>query len=369
MFFLLLFFFFCFFFVFFLLFFFYVFFFFPIVIVRIDWWPYTGFELSSWLFVYAALYLVSSLVFVFILGMTVLKIVIWRGKSVLWWTPLPPPPWQFSIQLSLFCTFVRFPFKTALICTNSEHCQRRKTWVSQRKATLRDDVGFPTVYRRNTSANCWRQPIRRRIIVASALEFSFGVLGSLGGVWRFLFFAFSSTLLWVVFFIGWKQYFSYVQNYFVVLTMINILGLIFSVALGWDFVWASRLVSLSKMSAKGSFSSMQSGHLAYKIGKLVVSCKRLAIVLNGTQYQGYAWSGVIVWTVSGGVRDQNCVWNGVPSPCPNPEPVFPRGLPLCFFSQVFRNIRQDSENITGRKVFWYSKLWYNVKTQRKQHQN
>ena len=42
--------------------------------------------------------------------------------------------------------------------------------VSQWKATLRNGVRFPTVYRRINCWNLWRYPIRRRVAFASALE-------------------------------------------------------------------------------------------------------------------------------------------------------------------------------------------------------
>ena len=44
--------------------------------------------------------------------------------------------------------------------------------VSQWEATLRDDVGFATIYiAEYTVSNFWRYPIRRRVSYASALEY------------------------------------------------------------------------------------------------------------------------------------------------------------------------------------------------------
>ena len=45
--------------------------------------------------------------------------------------------------------------------------------ASQWEVTLRDDVGFATVYRRIYRRKFWRYPIRRRVTYASALELYF----------------------------------------------------------------------------------------------------------------------------------------------------------------------------------------------------
>ena len=58
--------------------------------------------------------------------------------------------------------------------------------ASQWEATLRDDVRFPTVYRRLYRRKFWRYPIRRRVTYASALEYSFIMWAQL-----------QSKLLWV----------------------------------------------------------------------------------------------------------------------------------------------------------------------------
>ena len=121
--------------------------------------------------------------------------VIWGGKSAVLWSKLslygdaPPEPWNvicdrktadlppqitnlnavIPILMHFFILFsvekMNYLHKatSAVSCVKPNECQ----W----EATLRDDVGFQTVYCRIHCRKFWRYPIRRRVTYASALNF------------------------------------------------------------------------------------------------------------------------------------------------------------------------------------------------------